>query len=115
MRIKDRRASGEYYHSGHVHALVHGYETKIEKYKSENNLWDACYCRGYQNGLLFLLSDEYEVSPPIVDLIFDEAVDTTPKIVRFSRKKIPKLVSCEIEKIFFQLGSDLIPEHMPYV
>ncbi|MCV3209740.1 SIR2 family protein [Mesorhizobium sp. YC-39] len=115
MRIKDTRASGEYYNFDHVHALIHGYENKVNEYVSADNLWDACYCRGYQNGLLFLLSNG-DAAPPIVDLIFDETIDSAPKVLRFPRKKIPKTILDEIDKLFSRIGQgDLIPEHMPYV
>jgi hypothetical protein len=116
MRIKDQRSSGEYYSHDRVHSLIHGYEQKIDKYISENNYWDACYCRGYQNGLILLISDSDGAGPPFVDLIFDETIDTTPKVMRFPRKKIPQSILDEIHSIFPKLeGSDLIPEHMPYV
>lgn len=115
MRIKDKRSSGEYYNYNHVHSLIHGYEHKVDKYVSENNYWDACYCRGYQNGLILLISD-IDGRPPFVDLIFDETIDTTPKVMRFPRKRMPQPVFDEIQRIFPKLeGTDLIPEHMPYV
>ncbi|MBB4570687.1 SIR2 family protein [Rhizobium leucaenae] len=115
MRITDTRSSGEYYNSERVRYLLHAYEKKVETYVSESNYWDACYCRGYQNGLMLLLATGEDGVPPLVDLCFADNIDTIPKALRLARKRIPSSVLEEIERITAEVGEGLIPEHIPYV
>jgi SIR2-like domain len=116
MRIADRRNSGEYYDAQHVRNLIGGYESKVGAYRRKGNLWDACYSRGYQNGLLYLLSGGGSVSPPSVDLIFDEKIDTVGKALRYPQKRLPPRVSKELDRLAKWIARDgLIPEHLPYV
>ncbi|WP_112610079.1 SIR2 family protein [Rhizobium sp. WW22] len=115
MRIKDTRSSGEYYNSERVRYLVETYETKVNTYASESNYWDACYCRGYQNGLLLLLTTNENNTPPLVDLCFTKDIDSVPKALRLARKRIPSAVLEEIERITAKIGEGLTPEHIPYV
>ncbi|MBX9461841.1 MAG: SIR2 family protein [Aquamicrobium sp.] len=115
MRIKDQRRSGEYYNAHHLHNLVRGYEMRVRQYRKESNHWDACYCRGYQNGLIYLLAGGGDVYPPPVELLFDKAIDTVPKAMRFPRNKLPKRVQTELSRLSKRVGQGpLIPEHIPY-
>ena len=116
MRVKDRRNSGEYHNAHHVQALVDGYENKVKLYATNGNYWDACYCRGYQNGLIYLLAGGGDIYPPPAELIFDENLDTVAKAMRFPQKRLPVQVRTELENLYDHLGQGLlIPEHMPYV
>lgn len=116
MRIKDQRSSGEYYNAHHVHNLISGYETRIKDYKKNRNYWDACYCRGYQNGLIYLAAGGGDVYPPSVELLFDTKIDTVAKAARFSTKKLPKPIQIQLERLSKRVGrGQLIPEHIPYV
>lgn len=116
MRIKDLRYSGEYYNGERVHNLVHGYDDKVRKYKREKNLWDACYCRGYMNGMIFLLSGGDRGYPPPVEVIFDANVDTVAKLRRLPKRRLPAYAKKQLDRIFERCGKGaLVPEHMPYV
>jgi NAD-dependent SIR2 family protein deacetylase len=114
MRIKDRRSTGEYYNPQRLGSLIHGYEHKIEAYISESNFFDATYCRGYQNGLLMLASGKDEI-PPLVDVCFDESIDTVAKAARLANKRIPVAAREQIDRISERLPLGHLPEHMPYV
>jgi hypothetical protein len=116
MRIKDLRCSGEYYDSDRVHSLVHAYEDKARNYRKQKNLWDACYCKGYMNGMLFLLSGGDFGYPPSVEVVFDPKIDTVAKLKRLANRKIPLYAKKQLDRIFMRCGQGtLIPEHMPYV
>jgi hypothetical protein len=116
MRIKDLRYSGEYYDSDRVHSLVHAYENKAKIYRRQKNLWDACYCRGYMNGMLFLLSGGDFGYPPSVEVVFDSKIDTVAKLKRLANRKLPLYAKKQLDRIFVRCGKGaLIPEHMPYV
>ncbi|MBY5351189.1 SIR2 family protein [Rhizobium leguminosarum] len=115
MRIKDTRSGGEYFNSERVRYLIHAYEKKVEVYVSESNYWDACYCRGYQNGLILLLATGEDGTPPLVDLCFADNINSLPKALRMARKRIPGAVLNEIEKLTEGVGTGLVPEHLPYV
>ncbi|MFK0272653.1 SIR2 family protein [Ensifer sp. NPDC090286] len=115
MRIKDMRNTGVYYNSEHILMLAHGYERKVESYLSNDNFWDACYCRGYQNGLLFLLEPEQGAVPPMVDVCFDDNIYTTPKAMKYPYRNLPNSVKEELQQLSLRLGESMIPEHLPYV
>jgi hypothetical protein len=116
MRIKDSRKRGRYHNTAHLHDLVHGYEVRVSRYRRERNLWDACYCRGYQNGLIFLLSGGDGGYPPPVELLFDQSVDSVSKVVRFPKKRVPGYAKRQLDRLFARVASGgLIPEHIPYV
>jgi hypothetical protein len=116
MRIKDRRKSGEYFSAHHVQNLIARYENRIREYRKRADYWNACYCRGYQNGLIYLISGGGTPIPPPVELLFNETIDTMSKIRRFSTKNLPVRVRNHVERIFKSLGDEpLVPEHLPYV
>lgn len=115
MRIKDRRHTGEYYNAQRVSALIHNYEEKVQSYLASSNYWDACYCRGYQNGLILLLAGDEGAVPPMVDICFDQSIDTPSKAGRLATKHIPDLALSQIKRIAEELADGHLPEHMPYV
>jgi hypothetical protein len=114
MRIKDRRSTGEYYNARRLDFLIGAYQQKYEDFVSQANYCDASYCRGYQNGLI-LLATGGEATPPLVDVCFDDAIDTVSKAARFAIKRIPPDVLQYIKRVAAKLPAGHLPEHMPYL
>lgn len=117
QRIKFQRKTHEYFDFQRVHRLFHGYERKVEEYVAAENYWDAVYCRGYQNGMLFLMmadEDPDAAGPPAVDLLFDDSLDTIAKARRYSRRKVPAGALKQFDQFTPTTGTDLVADHTPY-
>lgn len=117
QRFRSKGKTAEYYDLHRVRHLVHLYEEKIRSYTNEADHWNACYFRGYQSGLIFLLiasSGEEFSWPPPVDLGFEGAPDTLSKLKRFARRRIPPELMEQASRIAANMGAGIIPDHTPY-
>lgn len=123
QRIVRLKNFGEYHSLNHVHDLVHGYMSKESVYIKSDRYWDASYCSGYKNGMLFLLGVDGDADfpfPPLFELAHEafEDIDSFAKLKRMPRYKMPAGLITEFMKyrsLRSADGSTLVPDHTPFV
>jgi NAD-dependent SIR2 family protein deacetylase len=121
QRIIRMRRTGEYYSVEAVHARMHGYDRKIAEFVEKNDLWNASYAEGYQNGLLFLLllhSKKGKVKPPpIFHSPLDYEFKSLASVRKFPTAKLPKPLLTEANRILKTLpaNAELVPDHTPFL
>lgn len=123
QRILRMKKEGEYYCLENVHELVHVYLFKENNFVSQDDLWNAAYCSGYKNGLLFLMFANEEKEPPFppaVEIEHDafENVGSLSRLKRFPSKRIPKKFQQFFSDFVAKNNPDheiMIPDHTPFV
>jgi hypothetical protein len=117
QRFRSKRKTADYYNLPRVQHLVHLYEEKVRSYADKADHWNACYFRGYQSGLIFLLiagGGEQFGWPPPVDLGFEGAPDTLSKLKKFARRRVPTEFAEQAARIAATVDIGMIPDHTPY-
>jgi len=94
-RIIRMKKTGEYHSINSVHSRVHTYAGMAQDYIKHENFWDAAYCLGYHNGLLYLLlasQSQKAPNPPFFEMPFDVTVGSLKEIAKRPRDKLPRKV-----------------------
>jgi hypothetical protein len=118
QRILKMQNSGTYYSKELNNIKFKTYEKKVTEYSDAGDFWNACYCRGYANGMLFLNTcgniDDF-CYPPIVDILFNENIDTIAKLRKIAKKNIPEAVKIQFEQYTKNMDDGFVVSHVPYV
>lgn len=119
-RIIRMKKTGEYHSINSVHSRVHTYETMVEDYIKHENFWDAAYCLGYHNGLLYLLLASQNMKapkPPFFEMPFDVTVGSLKEIAKRPQDKLPRKVAKFVRQMMrdFPRNAGVVPDHPPYL
>jgi hypothetical protein len=116
-RMVKQRRTGEYSHIHHVESLVRGYETRRKELVRAKRYHDAAYAVGYQNGLLYLISDDRTRRYLPMYFVYGSSRELK-SITAFKReaakaKQLHRQAYAQAERIAKLYGPDLVSHHRP--
>ncbi len=116
-RMLQQRRTGEYSHIHRVEELFRGYEARRKELVAAKRYHDAAYADGYQNGLLYLISDDGSRKALPLYYVYGSKVELR-SLTAFRReakdaKKLHRQAYAQAEQIANRWSEGIVPHHRP--
>jgi hypothetical protein len=116
-RMLRQRRTGEYSHVHRVEELFRGYETRRKELVKAKRYHDVAYAIGYQNGLLFLISDDRGRKALPLYYVYGSKVELR-SLTAFRReaknaKRLHRQAYAQADRIANKWSGGIVPHHRP--
>jgi SIR2-like domain len=116
-RMLERRGTGEYSHIHHVERLIEQYEDMRRDAVRSKRYHDASYIEGYQNGLLYLLSDPKDRRSLPRYFVYGSKLELN-SLAAFKKEaarasELHHQAYRQAERIAARWSPGIVPHHMP--